>query len=351
MDLTKEVVYPKEKGWETMMVRIENLRPSKIFVILDENTKVHCLPILKKKIAKDLQIITIGAGEDHKNISTCVQVWKELSKEGADRHSLIINLGGGVVTDLGGFVASTFKRGLRFINIPTTLLAMVDASIGGKNGVDLDYLKNQIGTITSPELVVVESDFLETLPREQVISGVAEMLKHSLIKGETSWKKIKTLDLNDKVTLEELIWESVEIKRQIVSTDPFEANVRKTLNFGHTLGHAIESYCLQQRERKSLLHGEAIAIGMILAVYISNQVLGFPVTKMADVRDGILSIFPKRNFSKNEIDSILKLLIFDKKSSHGVVQFVLIEDFGILRTDCTVSNQLIYNAFKFYENS
>lgn len=347
----KGLVARNQKGWNNLASHIEEKKYSKVFLFVDEITKTLCLPVFYHKIdlKKDWEIIEIPSGEDHKNISSCILAWEQLSIKGADRNSLIINVGGGMITDLGGFVASTYKRGIDFVNIPTTLLAMVDASIGGKNGIDFGNIKNQIGTIVLAELVVVETIFLETLPHRQLMSGMAEMLKHGLIYSEKSWEKIRALNILNKIEIEELIFESIEIKEEIVSKDPLEINLRKTLNFGHTLGHAIESYCLTTSSRPTLLHGEAIVIGIILATYISSELLGFPKDTLQQVSNKVLSIFPKENFSTTDIEKIIELLIFDKKNRNGQVLFVLLRDIGHPETDCIVPNDLIFRSFDYYK--
>lgn len=346
------MVYKDEIAWNHLQKLIIDIDPSKIFIITDENTKTHCLPYFLKKFKteKKVETCSISAGEIHKNIATCLLLWNELSEKGADRKTLIINLGGGVVTDLGGFVASTFKRGLKFINIPTTLLAMVDASVGGKNGVDLGHIKNQIGVINNPEMVVIDLAFLKTLPEAQKVSGLAEMLKHGIIHSYNYWNQIKNADLNDEETLKTLIWESIEIKNEIVKKDPLEKNLRKTLNFGHTLGHAIESYFLENETKKPLLHGEAIAVGMILATYISYKLLDFPKETLTDIAESIFRSFPKQDFDQNDIDQIVSLLVYDKKNVNGKVYFVLLNDIGKHKIDCVVPNDLINNAFNYYKN-
>jgi 3-dehydroquinate synthase len=219
---------------------------SKIIVLVDENTNNYCLPNFLPRLPTEveIEIIEIEAGEEMKNVATCLELWQTLMDLGADRKSIILNLGGGVVTDLGGFVACTFKRGIDFIHIPTTLLAMVDAAIGGKNGVDLGQLKNQIGVIKEPKAVVIDTIFLTTLPPREMRSGLAEMLKHGLIYDKNYWDEIKNVSNLNTDDLDRLIYQSVQIKNKIVSQDLTEKGIRKSLNFGHTLGHAIESYFL-----------------------------------------------------------------------------------------------------------
>lgn len=348
----KGLVYKGDKTWEELSNNIQDLKPTKIFILVDESTRIHCLPyFLKKNNFETIpETIIIPEGEVHKNIETCVKVWETLSEKGADRNSLIINLGGGVVTDLGGFVASTFMRGLSFINIPTSLLAMVDASVGGKNGIDLGHKKNQIGVINLPEMVVLDTVFLKTLPQEHIISGVAEMLKHGLIHSKAYWERIKNVDVSNSLTFNDLIWDSIAIKKEIVIKDPLEKDLRKTLNYGHTLGHAIESYFLESSDKKNLLHGEAIAVGMILATYISKEMFKFPKETLEDVTNSIFSYFPKQSFKQNDIASIINLMAFDKKNRNGKVLFVLLEDIGIHKYNCEVDNVLIYKAFEFYKN-
>lgn len=348
----KGLVFQNNLGWEVLIKYLDEQKSSKILIIADENTKQYCLPYFLKKVnfENEPKIITIPAGEEFKNISTCLDVWNFLSGKGADRNSIVINLGGGVVTDLGGFVAATFQRGLRFINIPTSLLAMVDASVGGKNGVDLGAIKNQIGVITLPEMVILDTEFLKTLPQAHTTSGLAEMLKHGLIHGKQYWEQVRKVDFSNKIAFEKLIRDSVEIKREIVKKDPFEKNLRKTLNFGHTLGHAIESYFLGNDDKPTLLHGEAVAIGMILATHISAESIGFPKETLQDVTTIILNYFPKQTFSQNDIDKVIELLVFDKKNRNGKVLFVLLEDIGQHRTECEVNNTLIYSAFEYYKN-
>lgn len=321
---------------------------SKIFVLVDTNTHEYCAPILLSHLEFEVDIIEITPGEEHKTIETCSQIWASLSDLGADRNSLLINLGGGVVTDIGGFIASCFKRGIQFINIPTTLLAMVDASIGGKTGVDLNGLKNQIGTITFSDMVLVDPQFLNTLPANQMRSGLAEMLKHGLIKDEIYWNKLinlNALTLND---LDELIYQSILIKKEIVEIDPTEKGIRKTLNYGHTLGHAIETYFLESQTKTTLLHGEAIAIGMIMETYISNKLLNFPTKKMNAIKKAILNTYGRVEIEKKDYNPILDYLKFDKKNSHGNINFVLLKDIGKATIDYNVKNDVLLEAFGYY---
>jgi len=324
---------------------------SKIFVLVDTNTHKHCLsPFLAKlNTSQNIEIIEIEAGEINKTIDTCVGVWNALSDLDGDRKSLLINLGGGVVTDLGGFVASCFKRGINFINVPTSLLAMVDASIGGKTGVDLGTLKNQIGVINCGDMVLVDTEFLETLPQNEMRSGLAEMLKHGLIQDETYWHKMSDLSKFTLEDLDQLIYESIIIKKNVVNEDPNENGLRKTLNYGHTLGHAIESYCLSNDKKETLLHGEAIAIGMVLATYISHKKCGFPHEKLENIKATIRKIYGLVELTNDDYLAVIELLKFDKKNTHGNINFVLLEDIGKSKIDCKVENALIMEAFDYYK--
>lgn len=325
---------------------------SKIFILVDENTHQYCLPLFLEKLQTEvtIEIIEIESGEVNKNIDTCVGVWNTLSDLDADRKSLMINIGGGVITDLGGFVACTFKRGIAYVNVPTTLLSMVDASVGGKTGVDLGSLKNQIGVISNADLVLIDTKYLDTLPKNEMRSGLAEMLKHGLITGESYWSNfedLSKLSLND---LDRLIHESVEIKKNVVEIDPFENGLRKTLNYGHTLGHAIESYFLSHPNKTTLLHGEAVVVGMILACYISTQLTGFPKEKTDAIKTLLTGYYGKVAIEENEYAPIIELLKYDKKNNHGNINFVLLEDIGKTKIDCLVDEKIIIDAFKFYEN-
>jgi 3-dehydroquinate synthase len=340
------------KAWEAFNLLLKDLSATKIFLIVDSNTKQHCLPYFSNMISQEFtyEIIEFQAGEQYKNIDTCLTIWKELSSKGGDRNSLIINLGGGVVTDLGGFIACTYKRGVEFINIPTSLLAMVDASIGGKNGIDLGDIKNQIGVIKPARLVLIDMQFLNTLPVDHLLSGKAEMLKHGLIDSDRYWNSIKELDIHDQSEMDERIWESICIKDRIVTKDPFEKKERKMLNYGHTLGHAIESYSLKNTSFKPLLHGEAVAVGMILATYLSHHLLGFPIEKLSDVSNTIINSYQKMHFTEKDVEEIMDLLIYDKKNRSGKVMFVLLEDIGKYKVDQEVPDELILKAFEFYSD-
>ncbi|NBC59022.1 MAG: 3-dehydroquinate synthase [Bacteroidetes bacterium] len=341
-----------KKAFSALNDYLNKIRPSSIFVLVDENTKKYCLEILNHRLSWDLKIICIESGEQNKTLDTCIYIWDTLSKKGADRKSVMINLGGGVITDIGGFVSSCFKRGISFIHIPTSLLGMVDAAIGGKNGVDFNNLKNQIGVIRNPEMVVVEKDFLKTLPYEHLVSGFAEMLKHGLINPENQSYFNDCLSVERLVhhQIRHLINESIAIKQNIVSNDIEEKGMRKVLNYGHTLGHAIESFRMSLDDSNHLFHGEAIAIGLILETYISAKMFGFPFEKLNHLKKFIHQFYKFQKFNKEEISHIIKLMKYDKKNVGNQVNFVLLKSLGEPVLDCKVEHQLIYKAFEYYQS-
>jgi 3-dehydroquinate synthase len=335
-------------AYEALKIHLEENTYSRVFLLVDEHTRADCLPVFLDAIPElaAVEILQIASGEANKNIRTCEQLWQALSDRDADRKSLLINLGGGVLTDLGGFVASTFKRGIAFVNVPTTLLAMVDASIGGKTGVDLGALKNQVGVINQPAIVLVIPGFLKTLDQRQLISGFAEMLKHGLIRNRQYWETLGNLDSLEGIA--PYIFESVHIKNEVVLKDPREDHLRKILNFGHTLGHAIESYFLESHTHKTLLHGEAIAIGMILEAYLSNKCCGLSMESTDRVKATFLKWFPKQSFTSEDITNILSLLRYDKKNVHGQINFALLSDIGEPAIDVNVPSELFAKAFAYY---
>lgn len=322
---------------------------SKIFILVDENTLKHCYPQLVAKIPAfvDAEIIEIESGEENKNIEVCVQIWSTLSEYAADRQSLFVNIGGGVIGDMGGFIASTFKRGIGFINIPTTLLSQVDASVGGKLGIDLNHLKNEIGVFNNPLAVFVDPIFLKTLEERQVLSGFAEMIKHALIADAAYWKKIKQVDFSNLDNLSKLIDTSIKIKNKVVLADPFEKNIRKTLNFGHTIGHAIETYFLE-KEKEPLLHGEAIAIGMICEAYLSNKVSGLSEKELKEITDFILSVYKPVMMKETILTRLLELMQHDKKNEKGQLNFSLLSGIGKCEINAGAKPDQIKASLQYY---
>ncbi|WP_372744175.1 3-dehydroquinate synthase [Lutibacter sp.] len=340
----------QEEGYKKLNSFVASYKPSIIFVLVDENTNENCLPNLMQLLECEttIEIIEIESGEENKNLETCSGVWHALTELGADRKSLLINLGGGVITDLGGFVASCFKRGIAFINIPTTLLSMVDASVGGKTGVDLGVLKNQIGLFSDPEMVLIDTAYLETITERELRSGLAEIIKYGISYDAKLWDEIKAYnDLTIK-NITKLIHRSIEIKNEVVTEDPKEAGLRKILNFGHTLGHAIESYFLETESKEKLTHGEAIVIGMITETFISQKLLNFPESKLIEIKEVLLKIYGKVTIETTDYQPILDLLIHDKKNVGGKVNFVLLSDFEKFKLDCKVEKELLIAALDFY---
>ena len=317
---------------------------SYVFIVVDENTRKHCLK--KLSLDKHPSLISIKSGEKNKNIRTCEKIWKELSKQNADRKSLLINLGGGVISDIGGFCASTYKRGIDFINIPTTLLSQVDASVGGKTGIDFLGYKNQISTFAFPKAVFINPDFLQTLSKRELISGFAEVIKHGLIADKNYWKKIKDASTPLSVTAE-IISHSIEIKNKMVSADPYENGLRKVLNFGHTIGHAVESASM--KTKKPLLHGEAIAIGMICEAYLSRKILGLKSEELNEITSFIISVFNPKQI-KLPIKNLIGLMKQDKKNKDSEINFTLLSSIGKAEINNSCSEELIEESIRFYNS-
>ncbi|WP_194852657.1 3-dehydroquinate synthase [Nonlabens antarcticus] len=330
---------------------IAQKKPSTVFILVDENTMEYCYApfISQLETVAAIEVIEIDAGEEFKNIDTCSGVWNALIELNCDRNSLFISLGGGVVTDLGGFIAATIKRGIDFIHVPTSLLAMVDAAIGGKNGVDLGPLKNQIGLIQTPIMTLVDPSFLSTLPPVQMRNGSIEMFKHGLISDRAYWENMLELDFNfSSDTFESLIYQSIIIKNDVVMSDPFEIDARKSLNYGHTIGHAIESYCMATDAYDELLHGEAVAAGIVIESYLSHLNTGLSEKDLNQVEEFYESLELDLHFSKSDVEQIIGFMAHDKKNVNGEVRFVLLNSIGSYQIDCVVPVAEIRNAFKLY---
>ncbi len=346
-------IHYTSKGFKELSNLIVSKNYSKLFVLVDSNTIDACLPYFLSNLATKapFEIVEIEPGEENKNIETCTMLWEVLTELEADRNALILLLGGGVLTDLGAFVASTFKRGIDFVTIPTTLLAMIDASVGGKTGVDLGVLKNQIGLFSLPEMVLIDTEFLNTLEANQLRAGLAEVIKHGLIADADYFEKIENLKSLTEDDLLELVEKSVVIKQSIVNQDPTEKGFRKILNFGHTLGHAIESYCLKNENKTTLLHGEAVAIGMFLESHISMQLNLISNESFNRIKNCLDQYFTRVAFTKSDIENLLLYLVHDKKNNNGAVNFTLLNNIGSSVWNKEVSNSLILSAFeKYIEN-
>lgn len=321
---------------------------SKIFILVDENTHEYCLPVLLGNMETDLgfEILEIEAGEEMKNIQTANQLWEILTEMQADRKALVINLGGGVITDMGGFVASTYKRGIQFINIPTTLLSMCDASIGGKTGIDLMHYKNMVGTFAFPEQIFIYPKFLETLPFKELRSGFAEMLKHGLIADKKHWDQLIQIRKLEVETVIPHIQTSMNIKQDVVEKDFHESNIRKTLNFGHTIGHAVESLCLQQGN--PILHGEAVAMGMIAEAHLAYLENLISEEDAKIIIENIQRYYPYLDISDFKDEDISALLLNDKKNIDSKINFSLLSGIGSCNYDHQCSQKNILEAIHFY---
>jgi 3-dehydroquinate synthase len=326
-------------------------RHSRHFVLADENTMQHCLPALMAQVPSlsKAEVVEIVSGERSKTIETCIQLWEVLTELNADRHAIVVNLGGGVICDLGGFVASTYKRGIDFVNIPTTLLAQVDASVGGKVGVDLMNLKNQVGVFSYPKGVYIDPVFLNTLPKNEIMSGFAEMLKHALIADADLWNELINFDWSLLDVMDSLIVRSVRIKNKIVLDDPKEKNIRKLLNFGHTIGHAIESYSLEG-SGKELVHGHAIAIGMVCETYISVALCGFPAEDLEEVSSFLMSNYPFYPIDSMAHHRLIEMIRNDKKNRANVMNFTLLNAIGEGVYDQHVTADLIIDSLNYYQS-
>ena len=328
---------------------ISECEHDRIFVLTDETTQQLCWPKIKNfKALKNSTPIIIKATDTHKNLDTLSQVWQALSNGGATRHSLMINLGGGMVTDLGGFAASTFKRGIDFINIPTTLLAMVDASVGGKTGINFGGLKNEIGVFSDSRFVIINTQFLDTLDHDNICSGYAEMLKHGLISDERTWAELMTFDLDtpDLSQLQRMVAESIKVKERIVEADPHEHGIRKALNLGHTMGHAFESFAM--RRGTPILHGYAVAYGLISELYMSARKTAFPTDRMHQTVRFIRENYGTFNITCDDYPTLIELMHHDKKNTSGIINFTLLGNVGDIRINQTANEEEIKEALDFF---
>lgn len=325
---------------------IKNIECSSISILVDNNTRQLCLPILLKKLPNlaNASIIEVKNGEEYKNIDTCQLIWQQLLQQKADRKTLLINLGGGVIGDMGGFAASTYKRGIRFIQVPTTLLSQVDASVGGKLGIDFMYVKNIIGCFNYPEGVFIDPQFLDSLPQRQLYNGFAEVIKHALIADIDYWQALQSIKTSfNQTNWLPIIKRSVQLKQQIVAADPYEQGVRKILNFGHTIGHAIETYSIQ-KDKAPLLHGEAIALGMLIELELSVAYGGLSKQEAELASKYIAALYPKYTLAKHAVDEVFTYLQNDKKNTSNSINFSLISQLGHCLYDINPSRTDIEKA-------
>ena len=346
--MTKQKVVISQQLERDLAEAISLCEHDRIFILADETTAQCCLPLVEGfSELRDAQRIIIGATDVHKDLQSLSHVWQQLGQGGATRHTLLINIGGGMVTDLGGFAASTFKRGINYINIPTTLLAMVDASVGGKTGINFGGLKNEIGVFNNASTVILDTQFLKTLDRENILSGYAEMLKHGLISNTEMWAELLNFDVEqpDLALLGEMVGRSVAVKERIVTEDPTEQGIRKALNLGHTVGHAFESFALQ---RKPVLHGYAVAWGLICELYLSAIKMGFPTDKMHQTVRFIQEHYGKFSITCDDYPTLLELMTHDKKNVSGIINFTLLGGIGDIRINQTATKEEICEALDFY---
>ena len=346
--MERQKVIISEQLEKVLTEAVATCHADRSFILTDETTLALCWPIVQNyPCLKDAKPITIKAGDTHKDLESISHVWSELQRMGATRHSLLINLGGGMVTDLGGFAASTFKRGISFINIPTTLLSMVDASVGGKTGINFGGLKNEIGVFNNANCVILDTTFLQTLDEENILSGYAEMLKHGLISTEAHWTELMNFDIEkpDLKVLGDLVAKSVQVKERIVTEDPTEKGIRKALNLGHTVGHAFESLALQ---RNPVLHGYAVAWGLVCELYLSVAKTGFPVDKMRQMARYIFEHYGRMPITCDDYPTLLELMTHDKKNTGSNINFTLLGGIGDIRINQTATKEEIEEAVDFY---
>jgi 3-dehydroquinate synthase len=335
---------------QSLTQAIDEVKHDLLFVLCDETTERLCLPVISDfECMRGAQLITIPATDTHKTLESLSHVWSELQRMGATRHSLMVNLGGGMVTDLGGFAASTFKRDIPYINIPTTLLSMVDASVGGKTGINFGGLKNEIGVFNNARSVILDTTFLRTMDHENICSGYAEMLKHGLINNEKMWAELLNFSLELSVenleALGTMVAESVAVKQRIVTEDPTEQGIRKALNLGHTAGHAFESLAL---ERKPVLHGYAVAWGMIVELYLCCVKTNFPQDKMRQTVAFIKENYGRMAITCDDYPHLIELMHHDKKNQGNSINFTLLGGIGDIRINQTATEEEIKDALDFY---
>ena len=340
---------------QTLTETIERITHDKLFLLADQTTYEQCFPVVKHlPCLRHAQPIVIGATDAHKTLYTLAQVWKAMSDNGATRHSLLVNLGGGMVTDLGGFAASTFKRGVKYVNIPTTLLSMVDASVGGKTGINFNGLKNEVGVFNPPHTVIIDTAFLHTLDHENLLSGYAEMLKHALIApSHTAPQRGERLALlinfnlrhADHRQLSQMVSDSIAIKEHIVAEDPLEHGIRKALNLGHTAGHAFESWALS---RTPCLHGYAVAWGLICELYLSCTKTEFPTHTMRQTVRFIQENYGTLPITCDDYEELYAYMTHDKKNTAGSINFTLLGNIGDIRINQTATQEEIYQMLDFF---
>lgn len=333
---------------QDLAAAIGDCGPDRTFILTDATTSRLCLPLVEQyPCLRGATPISIGATDVEKTLRSTAHVWESLQRGGATRHSLLVNLGGGMVTDLGGFAASTFKRGISFINIPTTLLSMVDASVGGKTGINFGGLKNEIGVFSDPRYVILCTEFLRTLDDANLRSGYAEMLKHGLISTPGQWRELMSFDIArpDLTLLQRMVADSVAVKERVVEQDPHERGIRKALNLGHTMGHAFESWAM--RRQRPILHGYAVAFGLIPELYLSVLKTGFPVETMREAVRYVRDVYGVLPITCDDYPELLDLMTHDKKNTAGIINFTLLGGIGDIRINQTATHREIEEALDF----
>jgi len=346
--MEKQEVIISHQLEESLQQAIGKCSYDRLFVLTDTTTEELCWPLVKGfPCLSSAQMITIGATDENKTLESLAHVWEGLQQGGATRHSLLINLGGGMVTDLGGFAASTFKRGIQYINVPTTLLSQVDASVGGKTGINFGGLKNEIGVFNNASSVILDSCFFQTLDYENIASGYAEMLKHGLISTTERWAELLRFDLTaiDYAHLTEMVASSVSVKQEVVLEDPTEKGIRKALNLGHTIGHALESLAME--ENRTVLHGYAVAWGLVCELYLSVALTGFPQDKMRQTVGFIKQVYGDFAFDCKQYERLYALMKHDKKNVGDTINFTLLGGIGDIRLNQTATKELIFEALDF----
>jgi len=330
-------------------LREPEMRDSRFIILVDENTRNLCLPMLTAKLEqlKDCAVMEVPGGEDHKNIQTCVEIWQNLIHLKADKGTVLVNIGGGVLTDMAGFIAATFRRGIRFINFPTTLVGQIDAAFGGKVGVNLGGLKNQIGVFADPAAVYIYPLFLKTLPAKEKLSGFAEVVKYALIMDQHFWKLLKNVNFAQINLWDDIIYRSVEIKNRIVKNDPYEKRLRKRLNFGHTIGQAFETIALGKQDA-TMSHGTGVAMGIICETFLSCRMKGLQWEIMEEIASYMLENFPYYPLDEQDVERILKVLQQDKKNAGDAINFTLLPSLGHALIDQYCTPEDILSCLQFY---
>ena len=341
-------IIKSNKTTDTLIELFDTIEFDKLFLLTDEHTDKHCYPLISDlPVIQQAKRVVIPADDSNKSLENLAYVWKFLTSNGATRHSLLLNLGGGMITDLGGFAAATFKRGIAYINIPTTLLGAVDAAVGGKTGINFEGYKNEIGAFYPAKYVIISSEYMNTLTHKDILSGYAEMIKHALLDSESAWRKTLGFDLEniDYQLLNDLVMDSVSVKQRIVEQDPFEKNIRKALNLGHTIGHAFESFALDNEA--PVPHGYAVAWGLIAELYLSHKVCSFPKELLERATLFIHQNYRSFSINKTDYETLYKFMIHDKKNVGDTINFTLLGGIGDIKINQTVDKGLIFEALEY----